>query len=170
MNTSTVERTMNRRAIEALRNGVPNEDAVRVLGCDQPEVEPLLDLGQLGGLAGGRIEVADLLEAHDQLQHVLDTQGLTLRAKFKHALTLSAIVGRPLARRKLELDLDDLFGGQLGEDISFSPTELQLAVTVSEAIARTVMDGVRALNVIDELHDRREVVLGVLQRRPGHRP
>lgn len=39
MNTSTVERTMNRRAIEALRNGVPNEDAVRVLGCDQPDVE-----------------------------------------------------------------------------------------------------------------------------------
>jgi hypothetical protein len=30
---------MERRAIEALRNGVPNEDAVRVLGCDQPEVE-----------------------------------------------------------------------------------------------------------------------------------
>ena len=28
-----------RRAIEALRNGVPNRDAVRVLGCNQPEVE-----------------------------------------------------------------------------------------------------------------------------------
>lgn len=28
-----------RRAIEALRNGVPNNDAVRVLGCDQPDVE-----------------------------------------------------------------------------------------------------------------------------------
>lgn len=33
------DRTVNRRAIEALRNGVPNRDAVRVLGCDQPEVE-----------------------------------------------------------------------------------------------------------------------------------
>ncbi len=39
MNASSSERTVNRRAIEALRNGVPNEDAVRVLGCDQPEVE-----------------------------------------------------------------------------------------------------------------------------------
>lgn len=29
----------DRRAIEALRNGVPNRDAVRVLGCNQPEVE-----------------------------------------------------------------------------------------------------------------------------------
>jgi len=28
-----------RRALEALRNGVPNRDAVRVLGCGQPEVE-----------------------------------------------------------------------------------------------------------------------------------
>jgi len=28
-----------RRALEALRNGVPNRDAVRVLGCSQPEIE-----------------------------------------------------------------------------------------------------------------------------------
>jgi len=28
-----------RRALEALRNGVPNRDAVRVLGCGQPELE-----------------------------------------------------------------------------------------------------------------------------------
>ncbi len=28
-----------RRALEALRNGVPNRDAVTVLGCNQPEVE-----------------------------------------------------------------------------------------------------------------------------------
>jgi len=28
-----------RRALEALRNGVPNRDAVRLLGCNQPEVE-----------------------------------------------------------------------------------------------------------------------------------
>lgn len=28
-----------RRAVEALRNGVPNRDAVAVLGCNQPEVE-----------------------------------------------------------------------------------------------------------------------------------
>ncbi len=29
----------DRRAIEALRNGVPNRDAVRALGCNQPDVE-----------------------------------------------------------------------------------------------------------------------------------
>jgi hypothetical protein len=29
----------DRRALEALRNGVPNRDAVRVLGCNQPEAE-----------------------------------------------------------------------------------------------------------------------------------
>jgi hypothetical protein len=34
-----VVRTDSRRALEALRNGVPNRDAVRVLGCAQPEVE-----------------------------------------------------------------------------------------------------------------------------------
>lgn len=39
MTSPVLDRTLNRRAIEALRNGVPNEDAVRVLGCDQSEVE-----------------------------------------------------------------------------------------------------------------------------------
>ncbi|TSA12791.1 MAG: hypothetical protein D4R73_01775 [Deltaproteobacteria bacterium] len=33
------EQVKNRRAIEALRNGVPNRDAVAVLGCNQPEIE-----------------------------------------------------------------------------------------------------------------------------------
>lgn len=33
------EQVKNRRAIEALRNGVPNRDAVKVLGCNQPEIE-----------------------------------------------------------------------------------------------------------------------------------
>lgn len=33
------DRTTNRRAIEALRAGVPNRDAVRQLGCSHPELE-----------------------------------------------------------------------------------------------------------------------------------
>lgn len=33
------EQVRNRRAIEALRNGVPNRDAVAVLGCNQSEIE-----------------------------------------------------------------------------------------------------------------------------------
>lgn len=35
------ELVRNRRAIEALRNGVPNRDAVMVLGCNQPEIQEL---------------------------------------------------------------------------------------------------------------------------------
>ena len=37
--TSTRSRLNNRRALEALRNGVPNGDAVAALGCSQPAVE-----------------------------------------------------------------------------------------------------------------------------------
>ena len=36
---STTSRLNNRRALEALRNGVPNGDAVAALGCSQPAVE-----------------------------------------------------------------------------------------------------------------------------------
>ena len=32
-----------RRALEALRNGVPNRDAVKILGCNQPDVESRFD-------------------------------------------------------------------------------------------------------------------------------
>ena len=35
--------TTCRRALEALRNGVPNRDAVRLLGCNQPEAERRFD-------------------------------------------------------------------------------------------------------------------------------
>ena len=39
MNSGSSATIDNRRALEALRNGVPNRDAVRVLGCNQPQVE-----------------------------------------------------------------------------------------------------------------------------------
>ena len=39
MSVDTEQRVDNRRALEALRNGVPNGDAVRALGCHQPAVE-----------------------------------------------------------------------------------------------------------------------------------
>ncbi len=38
-NTESPSVLNNRRALEALRNGVPNSDAVAVLGCNQPAVE-----------------------------------------------------------------------------------------------------------------------------------
>ena len=34
-----IDRVHARRAIEALRAGVPNRDAVKALGCAQPEIE-----------------------------------------------------------------------------------------------------------------------------------
>lgn len=42
--TQARERTQYRRALEALRNGVPNRDAVRVLGCDQDEAVSRFDM------------------------------------------------------------------------------------------------------------------------------
>ena len=41
------------RALEALRSGVPNRDAVSVLGCSQPRAEErfLAQLGQVAELA-----------------------------------------------------------------------------------------------------------------------
>ena len=38
MNTQALDRISRLRALEALRNGVPNGDAVRALGCAQPQV------------------------------------------------------------------------------------------------------------------------------------
>lgn len=38
MNTHALDRISQLRALEALRNGVPNGDAVRALGCAQPQV------------------------------------------------------------------------------------------------------------------------------------
>ncbi len=67
MSAATTERTVNRRAIEALRNGVPNADAVRALGCDQPEVESRFraQLLQLDGSLDSERQVPGLLIAGD---------------------------------------------------------------------------------------------------------
>lgn len=59
------EQIRDRRAIEALRSGVPNRDAVRVLGCAQPEIEARFqDLlaqareGSATGQPGGSLLIA----------------------------------------------------------------------------------------------------------------
>ena len=39
MSANAVEVLQYRRALEALRNGVPNRDAVSVMGCAQAEIE-----------------------------------------------------------------------------------------------------------------------------------
>ena len=46
-----------RRALEALRNGVPNRDAVAVLGCNQPEVER--EFGRLMSRMAGSTSVPE---------------------------------------------------------------------------------------------------------------
>ncbi len=60
----TQEIVGQRRALEALRNGVPNGDAVRVLGCNQPEAERRF-LQQLDAVARSPSEAHGLLVAGD---------------------------------------------------------------------------------------------------------
>lgn len=56
-----------RRAIEALRAGVPNRDAVSALGCSAPEVQSVFDarLGELRGSLGGDSQPRGMLVAAD---------------------------------------------------------------------------------------------------------
>lgn len=61
----TVDTVPSRRALEALRNGVPNRDAVTALGCNQPEVERRFDaqLARAGELIESGEQSAGLLVA-----------------------------------------------------------------------------------------------------------
>jgi hypothetical protein len=61
--TGDVATIPDRRAIEALRNGVPNRDAVRVLGCNQPEVEARFteQLAAVAAATDGEAQVPGLL-------------------------------------------------------------------------------------------------------------
>ena len=76
----------DRRAIEALRSGVPNRDAVRVLGCNQPDVESRFteQLAAVTAATDGETQVPGLLvsggfgsgKSHllEYLQHLALTQ------------------------------------------------------------------------------------------------
>ena len=61
------DRTANRRAIEALRAGVPNRDAVSQLGCNHPDVEARFDqlLRNVENSLGSGAAVPGLLVAGD---------------------------------------------------------------------------------------------------------
>lgn len=63
MTTNSGTRLAARRAIEALRNGVPNMDSVRILGCSQPQAEE-----QFKQLLAGESHVRGL---HEDLKGML---------------------------------------------------------------------------------------------------
>ena len=81
---STGTQLNNRRALEALRNGVPNGDAVAVLGCSQPAVERDFD-AMLARLSGdgdlpdgglGMLVAGDFGAGKSHLLGYLETQAL----------------------------------------------------------------------------------------------
>jgi hypothetical protein len=63
--TSELASIGDQRAIEALRNGVPNRDAVRALGCSQPEAEARFaaQLADVSAATAGDSQVPGLLVA-----------------------------------------------------------------------------------------------------------
>ena len=82
--TETSSRLANRRALEALRNGVPNGDAVAVLGCNQPSVEREFNsmLARVSGESGmadaglGMLVAGEFGTGKSHLLSYLETQAL----------------------------------------------------------------------------------------------
>lgn len=77
------QRVQDRRAIEALRSGVPNRDAVRVLGSSQQEIEQhfadqLLAIRN-GGVAGGLLVRGEFGSGKSHLLEYLQHVALTER-------------------------------------------------------------------------------------------
>ena len=66
-----------------------------------------LQLLQLGALPGPRVEVADLLQAHHQLEDVLHGDGVAQRVEVDDALLLGQVVGLALLRRQLREGVAD---------------------------------------------------------------
>ena len=62
---------------------------------------------QLGALAGQRIEVADLLQPHHQLEDVLHRDRVAQLVEMDDALLLGQVVGLALGRRQLQVGVAD---------------------------------------------------------------
>lgn len=77
------QRVQDRRAIEALRSGVPNRDAVRVLGSSQQEIEQRfadqLEAIRNGGVAGGLLVRGEFGSGKSHLLEYLQHVALTER-------------------------------------------------------------------------------------------
>lgn len=77
------QRVQDRRAIEALRSGVPNRDAVRVLGSSQSEIEQRfahqLEAIRNGGVVGGLLVRGEFGSGKSHLLEYLQHLALTER-------------------------------------------------------------------------------------------
>ena len=145
---------------QALGDRCNPEGFVCVLGEEQcsvtlgnESVQTFFDFGKLRRLTRRRIEIAHLLQPHDELEHVLDAKGLSFCAELKHALSLGAVVGRSLPGWKLELNLDDVLWRKLSKDIPLASPDLQLSVSIAEPCARDVVNRVNTVLMVDKLHD-----------------
>ena len=108
MTPSGDSRLTSRRALEALRNGVPNGDAVAVLGCSQPEVEEEFT-AMLDRVAGsgerpesglGTLVAGDFGTGKSHLLGYLETQ----------ALARSFVCSRVVVSKETPLfDMDKMF-------------------------------------------------------------
>ena len=114
-----------------------------------------------------RIEVADLLEAHDQLEDVLDRDGVAQAVEMHHAVLLGEVVGFALGRRQLDVQVLDDARRHVGGHVLLGAAQDAIARQCRQHPRRRV--GWDAF-LVHEGENVDEVLNLVLDRRAGHGP
>ena len=156
------------RHTEALA-GVLGEDQGLVALGDQL-IQSIADVGELARLAGPGIGVADLLEARDEFEYMLDAHLGAEGLQVDDSLLLGHLVAPALRGVQFDGNLRHQFRRQILQDVILLAAELQFPVALSQLVAGPVLPAVALLVVVDELQDRSQLLFVVLDRRAGQGP
>ena len=122
---------------------------------------------QLAARAGGRIEVADLLQPQHQLEHVADRQLVLHFPQPNHALVLRQSIRLGLLRRELHFRIAKQLGRQVGEHLVLRAAQ----DVVRDRPANRPRFHLRIdLSRRDELKNADQILDAVFDRRAGKRP
>ena len=94
-----------------------------------------LKLLQLGTVARGRVEVADLLEPHDQLEDMLNRDRLAQGVELDDAVLLGPFVAEALGGGQFEVDVVDHLGRHVGGDFFLDAAKNAIAGQFAAASA-----------------------------------
>ncbi len=133
-------------------------------------VQALAEVIQLGRGPGGGAEVAALLEAHDEVEDVVDPHLLPQLAQLQDAVALRAVVALALSCGQGEVDPAHDLGRELGQDVRLAPAQLEGAQLLQQGAPGGRGAGPAFPVRGDELQHGGQVLQAVLHRGAGEGP
>ena len=142
----------------------------RFVALRREALDPVADVVHLARLPGRGVGVAYLLEPHNERENMRDADFRAERPQIHDAFPFGSLVIAALRGAQFDGVHRDEFLGQIVQNLALLPAQLQFRVTPHQRGAGRVALRLSRGIVVNELEDRGQLVLLILDRRAGQRP